>query len=63
MASNLAFLLGDLRMRGFFFFSFLRGGGRVLGPVLDAGFRGLCMHDFCLAVSSGRRVFGIAIFV
>ena len=35
----------------------------VLGPVLDAGFRGLCMHDFCLAVSSGRRVFGIAIFV
>ena len=63
LASNLAFLLGNLRMRGFFFFSFLRGGWRVLGPVLDAGFRGLCMHDFCLAVSSGRRVFGIAIFV
>ena len=35
----------------------------MLGPVLDAGFRGLCMRDFCLAVSSGRRVFGIAIFV
>ena len=35
----------------------------MLGPVLDAGFRGLCMHDFCLAVSSGRRVFGIAIFM
>ena len=35
----------------------------MLGPVLDAGFRGLCMRDFCIAVSSGRRVFGIAIFV